>query len=55
MSELIILDEIMHRVQKIQKLDATPLPAEYFDLVCGTSTGGYQHYSVCCPLYIIAG
>ncbi len=40
-SELIILQEIMHRVERTEKLDHTPLPADYFDLICGTSTGGY--------------
>jgi hypothetical protein len=39
-SELVILQEIMHRVQRIQKLDHPPLPSDYFDLICGTSTGG---------------
>lgn len=53
-SELIILDEIMHRVKRTQKLDTTPLPADYFDLVCGTSTGGYELYSFIYPLYTIA-
>lgn len=40
MSELIILDEIMHRVQRKAKLSTAPLPADYFDMICGTSTGG---------------
>ena len=48
-SELIILDEIMHRVKRTQELDTTPLPADYFDLVCGTSTGGYEFCSFVCP------
>jgi patatin-like phospholipase/acyl hydrolase len=39
-SELVILEEIMHRVQRKKKLDQTPLPSDYFDLICGTSTGG---------------
>jgi len=39
-SILIILDEIMHRVQRAKHLDHTPLPADYFDFICGTSTGG---------------
>ncbi|KAH0541722.1 hypothetical protein FGG08_003814 [Glutinoglossum americanum] len=39
-SELVILQEIMHRIQRIQKLDHPPLPSDYFDLICGTSTGG---------------
>lgn len=40
MSELIILDEIMHRVQRRGNLSSVPLPADYFDMICGTSTGG---------------
>lgn len=39
MSELIILEEIMHRVG--QELNVpTPLPGDYFDMIGGTSTGG---------------
>jgi hypothetical protein len=37
---LVILDEIMHRLQRAEKLRSVPLPADYFDLICGTSTGG---------------
>ncbi|TVY13428.1 Kinesin light chain, partial [Lachnellula arida] len=39
-SELVILDEIMHRVQRRGNLSSVPLPADYFDMICGTSTGG---------------
>lgn len=38
-SELVILEEIMHRVGRVLKVE-TPLPADYFDMICGTSTGG---------------
>jgi hypothetical protein len=38
-SELVILQEIMHRVGRALKVE-TPLPADYFDMICGTSTGG---------------
>lgn len=38
-SELVILQEIMHRVGRVMKVE-TPLPADYFDMICGTSTGG---------------
>ncbi|KFY31329.1 hypothetical protein V493_01202, partial [Pseudogymnoascus sp. VKM F-4281 (FW-2241)] len=38
-SELVILEEIMHRVGRIVKVKE-PLPADYFDMICGTSTGG---------------
>ncbi|KAH8684316.1 acyl transferase/acyl hydrolase/lysophospholipase [Tricladium varicosporioides] len=30
----------MHRVQRAERLSSVPLPADYFDLICGTSTGG---------------
>lgn len=38
-SELVILEEIMHRVGRLGNV-SKPLPADYFDLICGTSTGG---------------
>jgi len=31
----------MERVKYQDGLDSTPAPAEYFDLIGGTSTGGY--------------
>ncbi|KIJ39529.1 hypothetical protein M422DRAFT_110290, partial [Sphaerobolus stellatus SS14] len=40
MSELLILKELMDRVQSQEKLSSTPLPCEYFDMIGGTSTGG---------------
>jgi hypothetical protein len=40
LSELIILQEIMKRIQHEEGRLTTPLPCEYFDLICGTSTGG---------------
>jgi patatin-like phospholipase/acyl hydrolase len=49
-SELVILEEIMHRVNQVlkqetpslpgQKENISLLPADYFDMICGTSTGG---------------
>ncbi|KAF2477529.1 FabD/lysophospholipase-like protein [Lindgomyces ingoldianus] len=39
-SELLILDEIMRRVQCDSNLAEMPLPCDYFDLIGGTSTGG---------------
>jgi len=38
----------MSRVQVVEELEFEPLPADYFDLICGTSTGGYI------PLRLIA-
>ncbi|CAK7221370.1 hypothetical protein SBRCBS47491_004506 [Sporothrix bragantina] len=40
LSELIILEEIMSRIKHDLRLDHDPLPADYFDLIGGTSTGG---------------
>jgi len=39
-SELLILHEIMRRVQHDLKLPELPRPCDYFDLIGGTSTGG---------------
>ncbi|KAI5816070.1 acyl transferase/acyl hydrolase/lysophospholipase [Pyronema omphalodes] len=39
-SELIILEEIMFRIQSELGLREIPRPYEYFDLIGGTSTGG---------------
>ncbi|KAI9827311.1 MAG: hypothetical protein M1826_006415 [Phylliscum demangeonii] len=40
-SELVILDEIMKRIQRDRKLSDLPRPCDYFHLIGGTSTGGY--------------
>lgn len=40
LSELMILNEIMRRVQYDQQLAELPRPCDYFDLIGGTSTGG---------------
>jgi len=39
-SALFILKEIMRQIARGRNQEATPLPCEYFDLICGTSTGG---------------
>jgi patatin-like phospholipase/acyl hydrolase len=41
LSELLILQEIMKRIQHDEELTDTPRPCDYFDLIGGTSTGGY--------------
>ena len=44
MSELYILEKLMERLKSVEGLgpDADlPLPCEVFDMICGTSTGGY--------------
>ena len=41
LSELIIIEEIMFRIQGREQLKEVPLPADYFDLIGGTSTGGW--------------
>ena len=40
LSELVILDEIMKRVQHRAKLDEIPKPCDYFHLIGGSGTGG---------------
>lgn len=49
--QLIILDNIMETIKSRYNLDATPSPCQYFDLIGGTSTGGYNPT---CPSYLIA-
>jgi patatin-like phospholipase/acyl hydrolase len=41
LSELIILREIMRRIAYDENLEEMPRPYDYFDLIGGTSTGGY--------------
>lgn len=44
LGELIILWEFMLRIQALYNLAELPLPCDFFDLICGTGTGGYvQH------------
>jgi len=43
LSSLLILDDIMEKVRDIKRLDRIPRPCEYFDLIGGTSTGGYRY------------
>jgi hypothetical protein len=33
----------MERIQWREKLPKAPVPAEYFDLIGGTDTGGYEY------------
>ena len=40
-SMLLILNEIMKRIQHDKHLPNPPRPCEYFHLIGGTSTGGY--------------
>lgn len=40
LSELIIIEELMERIKWKKELDKTPIPADFFDLIGGTSTGG---------------
>lgn len=42
LSSLLILKAIMERIQIIKNLPRLPRVSEYFDLVAGTSTGGYD-------------
>lgn len=40
LSELLIIKEIMSRVQNIAGLSSLPRPCDYFDLIGGVGTGG---------------
>jgi patatin-like phospholipase/acyl hydrolase len=40
LSSLLILQNLMQEVQRLKGDKEPPLPCEYFDLICGTSTGG---------------
>ncbi|KAG6902390.1 hypothetical protein C0995_000595 [Termitomyces sp. Mi166 len=40
LSELLILDEMMKRIQAEMRMKDVPKPCEYFDMIGGTSTGG---------------
>ena len=42
-SEAVMLHEIMTRLQKELGLKKLPKPCDYFHLIGGTSTGGYDH------------
>lgn len=39
-SEIIIVEQLMLRVKHELELPTLPKPCDYFDLICGTSTGG---------------
>lgn len=41
LSSLFILENIMEKIRFIHDLSIEPLPCDYFDMICGTSTGGY--------------
>ena len=41
LSSLLILREIMEEIQRKSDAEDTPLPCQYFDLIGGTSTGGW--------------
>lgn len=40
LSSLLILKSIMEQIKRKTKAETVPRPCEYFDLICGTSTGG---------------
>ncbi|KAG6809484.1 hypothetical protein H0H92_016063 [Tricholoma furcatifolium] len=40
LSELIMLEEIMHRLKHLSSVDSVPKPCEYFDIIGGVGTGG---------------
>lgn len=40
LSSLIIVEELMECIKWKARLDSVPIPADYFDPIGGTSTGG---------------
>jgi patatin-like phospholipase/acyl hydrolase len=48
LSELIIIEELMERIKWNERLPKVPIPADYFDLIGGTSTGGYICFVFIC-------
>ncbi|CAE6449707.1 unnamed protein product [Rhizoctonia solani] len=42
LSALLILEEVMKRIQHLENLELTPSPHQYFDLIAGTGTGAVQ-------------
>jgi hypothetical protein len=55
MSGLLILKEIMARIQYQRNLDSMPFPYDYFDLMGGSGTGGFVAILItpCCCLIIL--
>ena len=47
LSSLFILQNIMEKIRFIHNLGTESLPCDYFDMICGTSTGGYLHDQCC--------
>jgi len=41
LSKLLILNYLMKRVQREENLSTVPYPCDYFDLICGSSMGGF--------------
>ena len=40
LSSLLILEKLMREIQRLNGDSEPPLPCKYFDMICGTSTGG---------------
>jgi patatin-like phospholipase/acyl hydrolase len=40
LSSLLILEKLRQEIQRLNGDNDLPLPSKYFDLICGTSTGG---------------
>ena len=45
-SSLLILRRIMYLIQPCGDLKQLPRPCDYFDLICGTSTGGSERLPI---------
>lgn len=57
LSSLFILENMMQKIKIMGDYEVEPLPCDYFDMICGTSTGGhayinYKHKN-CADIYRI--
>ena len=53
LSPLLILKEILYRIQQKRRLQELPRPCDIFDLAGGTSTGGYVAVIVSILQYLV--
>jgi patatin-like phospholipase/acyl hydrolase len=53
LSELLILQDIMLKLQEELGLTEVPRPAQFFDLIGGTSTGGLVELMMLCSQILI--
>lgn len=44
-SQIVMLNQIMYRIQRKEDIDKVPRPCERIDLIGGTGMGGYEGLS----------